>query len=80
MVRLLVREQLLAVLVGLAGGGIVAAWVVRFVRGYLYQFTPFDVRLWAVGAATVVVSALVGALIPAVRASRVDPIVSLRVP
>jgi len=79
-VRLLVREQLLAVLVGLAGGGIVAAWVVRFVRGYLYQFTPFDVRLWAVGAATVVVSALVGALIPAVRASRVDPIVSLRVP
>ena len=35
----LLREQMTAVVIGLLGGGIVAAWSVRLLKSYLYQFT-----------------------------------------
>jgi ABC-type antimicrobial peptide transport system permease subunit len=48
-------------------------------KAYLYRFTPADPRLWAIAIATIAVTAMLGALIPAWRASRVDPVTSLRV-
>ena len=76
--RLLVREQTTGVLAGLALGGLVAAWTVRFVRAYLYETPLSDPLVWSASVAILVLVALVGTLIPAVRASRVDPVKALR--
>jgi predicted permease len=76
--RLLVREQTTGVLVGLALGGLVAAWTVRFVRAYLYETPLSDPLVWSASVAILVLVALVGTLIPAMRASRVDPVKALR--
>jgi ABC-type antimicrobial peptide transport system permease subunit len=78
-IGLLLREQLRSVLAGLLVGAIVASWAVRFMKGYLYQFTIYDSRIWAIAVATIVVTATIGALVPSWRASRVDPIKALRV-
>lgn len=75
---LMVREPLAAVIGGLIVGGVIAAWAVGFVESYLYQLTTTDPRIW--GTATVLIAAMasIGTLIPAVRASRVDPLKALR--
>jgi predicted permease len=75
---LLVREQLLGVAIGLAMGGLVGSWAVRFVRAYLYETSLFDPAVWTVSMLVLVGVALVGTLIPASRASRVDPVEALR--
>lgn len=77
-ISLILVEQILPIGLGLVAGGLASVWTARFVRGYLYQFTMYDTRLWFVAAAVTVLSALVGGLIPAIRASRVDPIHALR--
>jgi len=73
------REQLRAVTVGLIFGALVAAWAVRFMKGYLYQFTVYDSRIWTIAVVTILVTASVGAFVPSWRASRVDPVKALRV-
>ena len=78
-VRLLVREQLPAVLTGLAAGAIASLWTVALVRSYLYELTTGDVRVWAAAIAIVLATAVAGAMLPALRASRIDPIRSLRI-
>jgi predicted permease len=75
----LVREQLMPVMGGLAVGALVAAWTVRLLEAYLYELTIYDARVWAVALVAVTVTALTGALIPSMRASRVDPVKALRI-
>jgi len=76
---LILREQLGPVVAGLVVGGIGAAWAVRFVGSYLYQSTAFDARAWATAIGLILLAALAGALVPALRASRFDPTQALRV-
>jgi predicted permease len=78
-VRMLLREQVVAVGAGVLTGGVVAAWAVRFVKSYLYQFTIYDSRIWAAAIAILLATAALGTLIPARRASRTDPVQALRV-
>jgi len=78
-VGLILREQATAVVAGLIVGGGIAAWAVRFVKGYLYELTVTDPRIWATATALILFTAVVGALIPAWRASRIDPLKALRV-
>ena len=75
---LMVREQLRAVTAGLVVGALAAAWAVGFVEGYLYQLTTTDPRIWITATALILAMAAVGTLIPAIRASRVDPLQALR--
>lgn len=77
-VRLLMREQLLPVVSGLAVGAVISAWVVNIVESYLYQVTTTDPRAWVAAAALVLATAAIGALAPAVRASGTDPTRALR--
>lgn len=77
--RQIVREQFFAVGVGVLAGGIAAAWAVQFVTAYLYKTTTYDLGAWGAAIATVVMVALAGAAIPSVKASRVDPVRSLRI-
>jgi len=75
---LLVREQLSAVGLGLVLGGVVAAWAMDFVEGYLYQLTTTDSRIWGTAVMLILAMAAVGTLIPAIRASHADPLKALR--
>jgi putative ABC transport system permease protein len=79
LLRLLVREQLTDVIAGVAAGAVISIWAVRFVRGYLYEITPYDPRVWAAAIAVIVLTALAGTVIPSWRASRTDPVHALRV-
>ncbi|HUR22020.1 MAG TPA: FtsX-like permease family protein, partial [Vicinamibacterales bacterium] len=76
---LILREQAVAVVAGLVAGGAVAAWAVGFVKGYLYELTVADPRIWLSAVGLILLTALVGALVPALRASRIDPLKALRV-
>ncbi|HEX7780949.1 MAG TPA: FtsX-like permease family protein, partial [Vicinamibacterales bacterium] len=77
--RLLLYEQMHGVLIGLALGGLIASWAVRFVAGYLYETPVYDPFGWAASILVLVAVALVGTLVPASRASRIDPVRALRV-
>jgi ABC-type antimicrobial peptide transport system permease subunit len=75
---MVLRESLLVVLCGLIGGLPAAFILTRFVTSMLYGVKAYDTPAIA---ATVLILAATGAaagLIPANRASRVDPIRALR--
>jgi hypothetical protein len=76
--RLILFEQLWPVFAGLFVGGVGAAWAVQFVRSYLYQLTGTDPRVWASAVGLILLTAIVGTLVPALRASRIDPTEALR--
>lgn len=77
-VRQILQEQLRLLVVGLAVGGVAAAVLVRFVEAYLYETTPYDLSAWAAAVLALVLMTLVASLIPALRASRVNPVTVLR--
>ena len=77
-VRMLLREQVFAVVTGLVAGAIVAAWAQKFVRVYLFKMDGSDPRVWAAAVVVMLAVALIGAAIPSVRASRMDPSRALR--
>jgi predicted permease len=78
LIRLLVLEQLSAVVAGLAAGGLAAAWAARLLKSYVYEITVYDPRVWSAAIAVVSVAAVLGALLPSWRASRHDPMQALR--
>jgi predicted permease len=66
---------------GLLGAGVgfaVAAGVTRFLRSFLYEAEPFDPAVFTAMAALAVGIAALAALLPARRATRVDPAEVLR--
>jgi putative ABC transport system permease protein len=77
-VRMLVRESLTPVLWGLVAGGIAAAFLTRFVRSLLFHVGPGDPLTYATVALILLTAALASALVPTLRAARVDPVETLR--
>jgi putative ABC transport system permease protein len=73
-----VREQVGAVLLGLAMGGLAAAWAVRFLKVYLYKLPSYEPFAWAFAIGILLLVALAGAVIPSWRVSRIDPVKVLR--
>jgi len=78
-VRGSVLREAAGILAGGIGIGTVAAMAItRLVASFLFQVEPQDPWLYAAAVGVLVAAGLAAALIPAVRASRVDPIVVLR--
>ena len=77
--RLMIRQHLAGAWAGLAVGAMLGAWLAHGVGAFLYRTSRFDPLAW--GAALLVVTGTIalGALVPAWRASRVDPVRALRV-
>jgi ABC-type antimicrobial peptide transport system permease subunit len=75
--RLVVGRQARAVAVGLVAGLLLSAPASRAIAGLLFGVSRFDGVVHAGTAATVLVVALVAALIPARRALRINPVVAL---
>jgi predicted permease len=65
-------------LIGLAAGLGAALMLTRLMKALLFEVSPNDPATFASVAALIIVVAAVASLIPAVRATRVDPIVALR--
>src|SRR5205085_11953539 len=76
--RLVVKQGMNPVLLGLVIGLAATFAAGHFIAAQLYQISPHNPLLIAVTAAALAVAALLACLIPARRATRVDPIVALR--
>ena len=78
-VRLMVlRETLLLVLAGICIGMVVALASTRLIAGFLYGVSPHDPVTLASVTAVLLGVGLVAGVVPAWRASRVDPLIALR--
>jgi ABC-type antimicrobial peptide transport system permease subunit len=65
-------------LIGLAAGLGAAVMLTRLMQALLFEVSPSDPATLAGVAALIMVVAAVASLVPAVRATRVDPMVALR--
>jgi ABC-type antimicrobial peptide transport system permease subunit len=63
---------------GLIVGGAGAWYLAAFVRSYLFEIEPQDVRVFAAAVVTLAAAGLVASAVPARRAAAVDPLVALR--
>jgi predicted permease len=76
--RLVVRQGMNPVLIGLGFGLIGIFGTGRFLTAQLYQISPDNPILLALTATVLAISALLACLIPARRATSIDPIQALR--
>jgi predicted permease len=75
---LILKEGLRPTLIG-AVVGLLAAWgLTRFVQKFLYEVKPLDVPTFAIATIVLLLIATLACVIPARRATRVDPMVALR--
>ena len=75
---MVVRQGLTLVLIGLAIGVVGALAAGRVLSSYLYQTAPRDPLIFAGVAVVFVLAGIVACLIPARRATTVDPLIALR--
>jgi putative ABC transport system permease protein len=73
-----VGQGLVPVLVGLVAGLAVAAGVGRLLRSLLYEVSPTEIGPLAAVCVILLSVSTLASLIPAWRASRIDPMVALR--
>ncbi len=76
--RLIAGRGLAAVLVSAAAGLVAAAFAARLLRSILFEVTPLDPVSMATAAVVVIVIGGIAMLLPARRATKVDPMVALR--
>jgi putative ABC transport system permease protein len=76
--RLMLGDGLRPTLYGLTLGLVGSIGAVRLVQSMLYETRPLDPAIFASVAATLVVVAVFACLVPAWRASRIDPMQALR--
>ncbi len=78
-VRIVVTHALKLSLAGVAAGAILSLPLTRFLSNMLFGVQPADAATFAAVCALLVGTAFLASLVPALRASRVDPLTSLRV-
>jgi predicted permease len=77
-IGMVMREMLLVILVGIAAGVIAARLGGQFVETQLFGVKAADPMVYAVSVAALLAASIGAAFIPAVRASRIDPMPALR--
>jgi len=78
MLRDVLRQSLGPVVVGIGAGLVLAAWTARMAASLLHDTPWSDPVAYAVAAGVLAVTTVVAVLIPARRASQVDPVLALR--
>jgi ABC-type antimicrobial peptide transport system permease subunit len=76
--RLVVRGALIPAFLGGLLGLSVALWFTETLRALLYGLSPHDPIVYLTTLAAMLVTVALGSLAPAWRASRTDPMISLR--
>jgi putative ABC transport system permease protein len=77
-VRTVVLDAGLTAVVGAALGLAGGLYLARFVEGLLFEVRPLDFWSLALPLGTLVLTGLLAAALPALRATRVDPVIALR--
>ena len=77
--RLVLGKSMLLVVAGTVCGLVASVAITRAISGLLYDVSPLDPIVFAGVSVLLAASGFVASLIPARRATRVDPIVALRV-
>jgi ABC-type antimicrobial peptide transport system permease subunit len=75
---LILRRALVLVAMGLAIGGALAWFAVRFTASYIYGVQAHDAFTFAAVALVLAAASFLAAWLPARRAASVDPILALR--
>jgi ABC-type antimicrobial peptide transport system permease subunit len=75
---MIMRSAMLMVVAGLIAGLGAAALLTRFLETMLFDVQPLDGWVFALAAAGFAIVSALAALLPARRATRVDPLVALR--
>jgi len=76
--RLMLGDGLRPALYGLTIGLVASIWTVRVIQSMLYGTQPLDPAIFASVAASILVVAALACLVPAWKASRIDPMQALR--
>ena len=76
--RLVLRDGLVLTALGLAAGIIGALWGTRLLRGLLHGVSPTDPVALVSGVAILGIVGLIACYLPARRAARVDPAITMR--
>ena len=76
--RLMVRQGMVVVTLGLALGLVVAWAITRFISGFLYGVSPTDPLTFALVSLALALAALIACYLPARRSTRLDPMRALR--
>jgi putative ABC transport system permease protein len=77
-VRTILRDSAIPILIGTAMGLGGAALLSRLIESFLFKTAPTDAVTFAVVALTLIAAGCIAALVPALRASRIDPVATLR--
>lgn len=78
LVMLLLRQGIAPVMAGIALGGLIAAWALRFIASYLFAVDQVGVAAYLVVTLVIAAGGAAACLLPARRASMVDPMEALR--
>jgi predicted permease len=78
LIAVVLRDAFRIVLAGVMGGILAGTLATRLLNAWLYSVQARDLASFVVGSASLLITALVAAWLPAHRASRVDPVVALR--
>jgi predicted permease len=77
-VRMVLRGITTFVLIGVALGSVIGLWASQFVKTLLFGLEPRDPLTFAGAAMLLICVALFAAWLPALRATRIDPMLALR--
>jgi predicted permease len=78
LIRMVLGQATRLTSLGIGLGLLGALWLTRFLKALLYETNPVDGPAYAAAAIILAAVALLAALIPALRATRVDPVVALK--
>ena len=76
--QLILKDGLVLAAIGVAIGLAAALWLTQLMRSLLFEVGPTDFATFAGVSTLLILIAMLAALIPARRATRVDPLVALR--
>jgi putative ABC transport system permease protein len=77
-VAMIVRSSVTMVAIGGVIGLLASIALAQTISGVLYGVGPFDLATFAVATAVLLSAGVVASLLPALRTTRVDPVVALR--
>lgn len=78
LVMLVALDGAALVVIGMVAGLVVSGAVTRLAVSIFYGVSPMDAATWALAAASLAAVAMVATVVPALRASRADPVLVMR--